>query len=649
LDSPWNTLTNLIGPGYQLDGGFFGDSSALLYQAGVLLPVLKEQLQRPRKSAIARSALTTDVAMLTTTDFAVSNRDIIVRWLTVTALQASSELSVQLTLARSSEELPEAGDESLIQQRNSHSLELQCSGGSSDGSTLSLAIPSLKAGESWSKPCFYRFGDREPIDPLQALQDSFQQTSEFIDKGPIFEFPDPKVADLIEGSLITFWTQTAESGLVSPLNRYTKGWLRDSEGPVRVYLDLGYFQESRQILDATYAIAVADHSIANSFSLDAPQSQEDPEDPDQFWNTASFMPGREPVEAPSYPVLLYARYTEATGEVWNDARTSFLKACIRRQEQSSDGRMRFSGDETFRYPMALALGTLPEELGWSANSSLLYQAASETLGLSSNPDILEQFYNGGGFISPISQFEDNTPWPAPSEDVSLQASWSGGTELEGNLESVISMLMQEDGTLLSKDPSGNPVPAYTGMVPGYFLNALAKAHHPNENLAFQALDLIATPTGHFEEVHSSTHQILQLTHDPSGYGADVSARYRPWETGNVTHALLHYLLGAEPDPAAGLLTLAPHLPSGWPYLKANGMPMGSSTWGIQIEDYEEGFKLVLSGEGPWLVRLTLHLRLPVQKLWVNGERTEGEGAVVELVETLSGELEVVGSYARENQ
>ena len=30
LDSPWNTLTNAVGPGYQRDGGFFGDSEVLL-------------------------------------------------------------------------------------------------------------------------------------------------------------------------------------------------------------------------------------------------------------------------------------------------------------------------------------------------------------------------------------------------------------------------------------------------------------------------------------------------------------------------------------------------------------------------------------------------------------------------------------------
>ncbi|HNC94538.1 MAG TPA: hypothetical protein PKW90_00365 [Myxococcota bacterium] len=625
MDDPPNTITNLIGPTYQVEGGFFGDSAAVLMRGESALVVQGAQVQRPQSSVVVRSRLDYGSAMLETTDVAVPGGTAILRWLTVWSGEEEA-LRLRVSLARGSEEAASSDGAALLQRRGNRELRISCDGGQSDGTQIDIDVPALPVGESWTTLCTYQLGSGAPVaDPLAALDQSYAESRAWLAEGTQLQLADPKVQALVEGALLTMYTQTTPGGLVSPMNRYTKGWLRDSEGPVRLYLDLGRFSDAKAILDATYKASIYERAIANSWSLELPLDRvEEPDDPETFWADADFMPNREPVEAPSYPVLLHMAYARATGEPWDEARLAFLSACLERQERQPDGRMAFSGDETFRYPMAFALGNLPEALGWSSNSSFLAQNAALALGNSEiaaeAASTLERWYFQDGTYAPLSTFAEDQPWPSPHEDTSLQGFWSGTDDLT-DLDALLAALEQEDGTLLSKNLGGEPVLGYTGMVPAYRLAAMTARHHATENDAFADLDLTATPSGHFEELHLADHRAMALTHSADGLGADAPARYRPWETGDVVHAMLRYLIGATPDPAQGLLSLSPHLPPGWPSFRAEKLPFGDSSYDLEYSAYEEGIRLVLTGEGPWTVELDL-ADYAGWDFWVDGQRVE---------------------------
>lgn len=688
LDSPWSTLTNAIGPGYQLDAGFFGDSALQLWEDGAPLAVEAERAQRPRGLSVARTLAQSGDLALSTTDLAVPGEPIIARHVTVwnQGERARAGLTVRLTLARSEGERLLSDERGLLQRRGGRVMRVVCPDADwslpdEGGLALDLAVPTLAPGESWSTVCQHVFGDTdtEPLalDVSEALDEIAERDAALLDRAVALNAPEPKVADLLEGLLLTLQAQTAESGLVSPMSRYTSGWLRDAEGPVRLYLAAGLHEEARTQLDVLYETSLASAEISNSFPLDVDLSTvEEPADPETFWSEVPFMEGRGAAEAPSVPVLLHAWYVRNTGDasIITEGRLAWLEACLSRQDQSDEGLLPWSGDETWRWPFALASGVgLPEEEGWSLASGLLYVAATDALlelggdeGLAARAErareALETVFwqEEGGFYSPYVAKEDLQPYLYPYEDASLLPLWLGGAGLQPerllrNLGATREALLREDGALASEDAPGTFV-GTTGMVQPMWLSNLVSVHADGEEAAWDALDLLATPSGHVEELHGPSRLPLALVHQADGLGGDVSARLRPWEGGDLGAAVLDALVGADVrvDPETGQvhLHLSPHLPHGWPELSVERLPAGDGRYTLVTAQYEEGLRAVVrreGGPGTWELSVALHGARPVAELWVDGARaTGGEGPLGRATGIALGpgeEVEIVGVYA----
>jgi hypothetical protein len=673
LDEPRNTLTGAIGPGYEADTGFFGDSNVLLLQNGVVVHPTMERAQRPRGTAIARTRAESGPLAWSTTDVAPPGHDFIVRHLTVSSSVAGmTGLTLRITLARSANESPPPVTNGIAQQRGSKQLLIECPGATTSPSStgLDITVPGLDSGGEWSVTCFYRFSIGAPVDdpvtdPVALLQASHDETAAFLAGAATLSVPDPKVADLYEGMLITEHVQTASIGVVSPMSRYTKGWLRDEEGPIRLYLSAGLFESARAILDGTYEALATNNEIANSFSLDTNISSfTEPPDPAAFWADVSMMPGYQPAESPSYAPLLHSLYIEASGDrsILSDARLAFLSACLSRQVASADQLLPFSGDEDYRYPMALVLGALPETLGWSAGSSFLFAAAADRLvPLGGDPSLtaratairaaVEAHAWTGRFYSPVIQTGSLQPIDVPSEDVSTQPLWvgfesPGDSRASANVDGYLNVLWRPDGTIASPTAT-----FYTGMVPAYLLQNLTALNRDEAEQAFNALDLVASPSGHFEELHTLDNLAAAVAHAPDGSGGDVPARYRPWEGGDVVAAMLGYLLGATPDATADTLVIAPHLPDGWPMVKAAGLRMGSDRYDVTVEGFAQGQIVTVArtaGTGSWRMTVSLHGTGAFGGIWVNSDWSSASGANTSApARTVSpgGTLTVVGAYA----
>ncbi|MCB9779307.1 MAG: hypothetical protein H6742_12140 [Alphaproteobacteria bacterium] len=700
LDSPWNTLTNAVGPGYQRDAGFFGDSAVLLVDAdGAEIAWTTEQLERPRGTAMARTLGEGDGLRLVTTDAADPDADVLMRHIVVENVgDQPAAPSVRITLARADDEVPPTAAAALLQVRGDRALRIACLADAvtTDAGDLELAVGELAPGQAWSTTCTWAFTTGDPddpaswpaavTDPVDLLERSRAAVATDLDAAVALDLPDAKVEDLVEGMLVTLWTQTDAGGQVSPMNRYTTAWLRDAEGPVRLWLRAGLHERVRAVLEGQYRAAVVDGAIRNSWPLDLDLSGfADPTDPDAFWAAADFMPGREPAEAPSYPPIHAARYVAASGDAaWLDApRLAFLEACVRGQDPDlhdlagdtwpESALLPFSGDETWRYMLAFATtGQEPETWGWSAHSSLLLVAAVDALApFGADPalaelgervgDAMRAAYlvedDGLRFLSPIHGFDGET-WPAPFEDVSTQPEWldAGAADWRAdNAAALVALLQRDDGSLLTQDAvTGGDNVGYTGLVPGLALVALAEAGRPEATLAFDAVDLSATGTGHFEEGHGADHLPLPSTHTRDGLGSDVPARYRPWEGGVSVAGVLRYLLGDHPDATMQQLRLSPHLPAGWPSVRGEGLRMGEERYDLALWGFEEGQVLQVSrpdspaGAEAWTLEIRLGSLDEVATLWVDGVATEVPAGGVATVDGVAlapgGQVEIVAAY-----
>ncbi len=550
---------------------------------------------------------------------------------------ALCDLALTIDLALSDGEVLTSHESGLLQVRGDRQMLVSCDRAPivNDG-RATYELGPMDDGDSIELTCTHAFASLgEPLPTLkgtvaEALQASRAEHQAFLDGGLRLATPDPAVDDLLTGMLTTLAVQTAANGIVSPMHRYTSGWLRDAEGPLRLFLRSGHDGRARTILDATVASLTSRGAIANSFPLSIDvDAVVPPEDPDTFWAQAAFMPGRNAAEAPSYGPILHDRYVRTTGDesILTPARMAFLEQSLVRQDMDSEGRLPFSGDETYRWLMAVTIGeTVPEEVGWSAGSSLLLaHAAGRLLDLGGDEALgaiaetaragAESYTDPEGFVSPIRFFDSGGLFPGPYEDVSTQPLWlspDAPTDADAaNVEVLSGRLMGEDGVLRSNTLG------ITGMSHGFWLANLAALNHPDLEAAFNGLAAVATPSGHFEEGHGPEGEALSLVHQPDGMGADTVARYRPWEGGDALAGMLRALIGQEGDAREGRLVLAPRLLNRWPSLSAEGLTFAGVRVDLEIEGYDEGQIVRVSretGHGrTW--DLSLSLRAPAGRVF----------------------------------
>ena len=275
--------------------------------------------------------------------------------------------------------------------------------------------------------------------------------------------------------------------------------------------------------------------------------------------------------------------------------------------------MPFSGDETFRLPLASALSLPrdPTDAAWSANSSIAYVAAmddlagiagtlgedEDALAFQAEADLRRGQTDGlyrleGGSYGPVIFFRDDALHPYPFEDVATKPLFFGYSDPEDpatleDVDALVSLLMRRDGTLLTPDGIAGRLenPIYTGMVPGLFMASVGAVDHPAAPEAFDALALTASPSGMWQEMHWKDHTTAVATYSPSGRGAsEVSARYRPWEGGENVDGLVAFLTGAELNLPSDTLGLSPHLPTWLDGYVFEGLPLGpEGQYDLEVE------------------------------------------------------------------
>ncbi len=625
ISYPLNTIHGMIGPSYQISSnGFFGDIGVGLEVQPAQVVFAEEWVWKVRRAAILITKSDAPDVALWTVDFAPPGVDAICR--IVIARNKTQRFLPEVTALVKLSGGNGAENGRLVQVRGDRKLTIGAIGGIGTQvarDVLRVRLGVLGPGEERAALAYLvasrtAAGEQAAIracetTPYDALLDATRTHWEaFFAEGAEIELPDRKVQDWIEDMLVTCAVQTAENGNVGPMSRYTKTWMRDTEGPLRLFLRTGRHARARRMLDAYYKTSILAGGIHNSMPIDLDLSNVPPP---PNWMTAAFMPGRNPVEAPSYIVLNAWEYFRATADLaLVREQYDFLKAAVLRQERSPDDLMRFNGDEPFRWVMGAALGLVePENLGWSSYSAFLFVAAAERLaaiagalgewgdqaaffGLAQRVrDATERhFWNAQeGFYDVIRLFYGNMNLWKPFEDISLMPLRIGyaspsDPKMRSNLLAVMQKIGKPDGSILSPFLTGvfhTGLAGYDGMVPGYYLENLALVDHADAEKAFNRLERAAAPSGEIAEGHyGGTDAVIVLQYDPSG-GPDVVARYRPWEGAICADAALEYLLGTQPDAIGNRVAITPRLPNGWGGLAARGLRFRGEPYDVEVRDF----------------------------------------------------------------
>ncbi|HOX44240.1 MAG TPA: hypothetical protein PK668_11610 [Myxococcota bacterium] len=674
---PLNTLHTMIGPSYQKEDAFFDDtSSALWAEDGGGAPAAEATVDgamfrfrdgplvvhRERSARLELVSITfaplDDPAGSAAGAWAPQGpaARALVRVCLVRNLGGETVEGVELRT--------DAGD-AVRQDRQRRLVALEPAGAATPES---LPLGALAPGEVRRVALAYLLsqagqGEDETLAALQAAgadalaADTAASWRAFLARAARVESPDPMLDDLWRGLLLAVKVQQAAPGGFSPMSEYSRLWTRDLIGPVRLLLGAGLHEEVRAALEYYHLAAAAEGDYANSFRLDVPA---EPAPPEPDWAALPPFEGRTAAEGPSHVPWMARLYALASGDHTLAGRWfEFLRRGVTAQPRDARGLLGFSGDETYRPAMAVALDWdmqyAFETLSLSANSSFLLVVAAEGLAAEAEAlgrpaadalalraladqaraDAEAAFWDeAGGYYLPFLDRVDAAIRPPPFEDVAAQPLWTGYLAPEApraltNLATAVQRLGRADGLWISPlGPSyddfmglGIHAGVYTGMAPAYALHSLAAVDHPTAEAAFQSMRWVPSPSGNLGEMQiADDHSALQLIYDASGQLGDYSARFRPWEGGITGEALLAFLAGPGLDADAGRVRLAPRLPSGWPGMAWRNLRLGQTRFDLEVE--EQGGRRV-TRITPAAGSLRVELALPLGQARVGAVRLGG--------------------------
>ena len=675
---PFSTMHNFTGPHYQKYLRFFSDLTFTLYRDDRAVQWKRESCHRVRGAAVY-------VTRQQAGDLSVWCIDVAPRGPAMTELLADRTLVRQIIvhnhgtapardLALKVRTVLGRVEGSLIREfitddnRGLAAGFLSPEAVGNERRALTLVIGDLAPGEERVvrfQIAFAREADPVPVFDTVAtldtdflLDETLASWRAFTAEAAQIATGNPRFDDLMEGLSVTIATQQAATGGVSEMSEYSGTWLRDIYGPARFYPLIGRFEDYRRMLDYYWLAALENGNIHNSMDLDVEPSGA----PEPDWENLPTMSGRDSAESPSYLILHYKSYVDATGDLSPVAeRYGMLRHALIHQDMREGCLLPFSDDETFRPAMMVAFGHdvlgQYQDVYLSANSSFLFVVAAEFLegiarGLGLDDDAAqydemaravrdcteEYYWLEEGFWAPIIDIETLEPVARPFEDVNTKPVWLGYIEPDdpraaSNLLAMQDHMQREGGLLYSPlDPIYKPLGevlgirkgVITGMTYGYQLENLSRMDHPDAEGAFLMYECFFHDTGNVSEGHVvDDFGRMTYLYEPFGFLCDLTARYRTWEGGINGAAMLHYLFGLELDAPGGRVGIAPHLPADWRFARMERARLAETRFDLAVEDEGPVRRVLVEGAtGPLTVDAVVSISGEIAGVTVNGEAVE---------------------------
>jgi hypothetical protein len=593
LAQPFNRLQGIVGPTYQTDAwhcpaGDYGDCWIEL-RGGREFALAQQQIWRPRHSGVLVTRGQRGPVSLITVDAALPGRPVLLRLIEVwgsdhlgedarvvvhlpagkpydarrRSLRAKSHRGGKILLMGAV-----AGRDAAPGQLHVRLADLPISGGVrlltvvlACGSTEAEAVGRLSL----------------PTGPVSQLEETRAQWSHWLERTRTPELwpqhlsgrtaTERAIEDLIELTKVNLKMQQARpGGGVSPMVHYKGVWARDSNGPMRAFLQMRALAEAEELLEYYYRACIILGKVANSVAADLDIADaHEPAD----WSAVEVAHA----EVPSWIILQHRWWLEAGGDAdlvrrhWH-----YLRRCATGQVTSSEGFQTFHGDETYLHGALYAI--FPERAGWpnqliahdrergytpwSLDSMVTYVAAQEAMAWMSalvghegeardyrreadrvRAAVETHFWmEDHGYYAPAIYPLSGAKHEAPFAPINLRPLWLGyhppdDARARRNLQAVVDLVGFQSIT---------PTCEYTvGHAPGYLLWDLLEAGSDLAPLGLANLVCMASPAGEWAELHR-----------PGGrphwsYRRDAPNRLRPWESGINLDAIYRYYQTRRPE------------------------------------------------------------------------------------------------------
>ncbi len=686
---PFNTLHNIAGPNYQRKTKFFSDKRFYLFKGGAPVIWDDQYAYRVRGTAIIVTRMDSGDLTLWTIDYAPHGEGIdgtdlqntLARTFVVQnrgdATVGGLSLVVETVMGKIKDgTIREAAPEDF----DTFNVVRSMVGGFTDlestkakgAKSLSLPIGYLTAGEEFSTDFILAFNLPDEALPIyeQAAQTDMDELldatytwwTDFMEQGANIETSSERFDDLIDTTTYVIQVQVTDRGATTQMSEYTGTWLRDIMGATRYYPLMGMADEFKDMIDFYWLGALEGGGVSNSMSTDMEFT---PDKPQPDWENMGVMSGRTAAESPSYLVLHYKAYLDATGD-WAplEERYGMLRHALIHQNIREGCLLPFSGDETFRIAMAAGFGQWVydeyADTHLSANSSFLFVAAAEFLarvaqhfGYTEHEEqydtlaadfraCAEQYYwlEDKGFYTPIIDINTLEPDDRPYEDVNTKPLWVGYMDADDphareNVVNTWNELGREDGLMHTPlHPNYNWMGillgfsegALTGMNYGYTLDNLARIDHPMAEKAFTLYDDFYHTSGVVSEgqIVDDFSRFMYL-YEALGAVSDLTARFRSWEGGLNGAAQIQYLFGLELDAVDNRIALAPHLPEGWEFASMKDIVLADKNIDVRVEDDGQTRTLIVeSPDGEINVDAVVSIAGQIQSVYVNGAEVDPE-------------------------
>ncbi len=276
VDSDFNTLRGIVGPGYQTRNDAGG---AEYWQAGEWpdlrvvtdrwrewqqgqppsaleqVAILSQSIQQLRGAAMVRTVQRSTAGTLYSLAYAVPGLPVIIREFAFAPAADGKQLLIQLEL---SDATAEVDGNDLVVSQNGSRLTVQCSRllAVEGRYLLQWDGPGVDGVRRCAIACIVNRDD-EPRPALDLGAECVAQYraqtlgwwSEWSSHTQRFDTGDPRLDDLMLQLPVIIETQRdAYSGGVSPMVSYHGYWVRDSNGPILAYLANGRFDEVMRML-----------------------------------------------------------------------------------------------------------------------------------------------------------------------------------------------------------------------------------------------------------------------------------------------------------------------------------------------------------------------------------------------------------------
>ncbi len=584
LNFPQNMISNIVGPDYEKSENemFFYVWTHLAKQNahGSEIKATYSLLYRVRNAPIVVNVEKYDELSVLSVTFAPPSGNTIYRNITVKNDSEKPVKDVYLVAdSRFGNDLARVYQSKyIVQVVNGKRMVVGLDGKTTktENGQISMPIGELGAGQEVSavltvdiqpEKTKYTHQDTSPK-RMKALLEKTRDAGEAYLKGGLsVSSSDPHLGDLFENILTLIKTeQSAGTGAVSPMAKYSGSWCRDSFGPVRMLLAAGRFLEVRKIL-RFYDLATRIRGFNNRYPINLDLSKA-PKKVD--WDKMTPQPGDDP----NLLILQFYYYFRATGD------KEFIRehyGFIRRNltgQKHADFKFPFNGDETYQvYFLMSEMKPLKEY--YSAESGFEFTAAAravsemaDAIGEAKDAENFtkladsarlktEGYYwdDASGMYRSGMRKDTLAPSITPFADINFNPIWinyapAGDRNLRSNAINSAKKLLTKDGIVRSSAKTGT----YTGLAPGMMLyNLKAVGLMPQADRAyFGLMKKMLSKTGEWAEAYDSQG-------DWVNYGTAPTV-YRPWESGVNAEAILYYITGAEYDARTDTVTIQPHLP-----------------------------------------------------------------------------------------